>query len=88
MLKLQPLFLFILACEVAIAFQPLPQPVVPISSTQLFRKSDSKWDNLVDEEDEDQADLIKARPDMKYLPRNIQRQHQNFVAIKTLMKDL
>lgn len=50
-------------------------------STAIFRKSDSKWDNLVDEDEDDPNVMIDARPDMKYLPRNVVRQHQNFDAL-------
>ena len=55
--------------------------------SEIYRKSDSKWDNLVDDEDNDdngnELDLLaRARPDMKYIPRNVQRQHHNFVAIR------
>ncbi|CAB9521834.1 expressed unknown protein [Seminavis robusta] len=54
-------------------------PAVSRPSTPLFRQSDSKWDHL---DDEDGENDLRARPDMKYVPRNVQRQHQNFVAIR------
>lgn len=74
-------FLSMLCMETASAFQtPLLPKIARASVTQIFRKSDSKWDNLVDEDDEE--DLIQARPDMKYIPRNVQRQHQNFNALR------
>jgi hypothetical protein len=53
-------------------------------TTRVYRKSDSKWDDLSDDEAEaNELDLLaRAMPDMKYVPRNVQRQHQNFVAIR------
>jgi hypothetical protein len=48
-------------------------------SSCLFLSS-SKWDNLVDEDDNDAGPPIP--PDMKYVERNVMRQHQNFVAIR------
>ena len=54
-------------------------PPGPLSSTKLFRQK-SKWDDLEDEDDEDE-DPILAAHDMKYIPRNVQRQHFNFNAI-------
>jgi len=44
-------------------------------STLLF--SSSKWDNLVDE---DEGPPVPY--DMKYVERNVRRQHENFVAIR------
>ena len=44
--------------------------------TRLF--SSSKWDNLIDEDDEGPP----IPPDMKYVERNVMRQHENFVAIR------
>lgn len=49
----------------------------PCSSARLALSS-SKWDNLVDDEDEGPP----VPPDMKYVPRNVIRQHQNFVDIR------
>lgn len=41
------------------------------------------WDNLIDDDDdEDSAARISAPPDMKYMPRNVMRQHENFVAMR------
>jgi len=50
---------------------------MPRYSSPLF--SSSKWDNLVDE-DEDEGPPIS--PDMRYIERNVMRQHQNFCAIR------
>jgi hypothetical protein len=39
----------------------------------------SKWDNLIDEDEDDGP---PASPDMRYVPRNVMRQHQNFIDIR------
>lgn len=76
-----------------VAFQPVTAGSNPVQkanlqnaaachwsfSTKLFREP-SKWDNLVDEDDEEE--LLPAPPDMKYVPRNVMRQHQNFFDIR------
>ena len=81
-------------CQCVLAFQgpqatcivsrPQPTPTFVIrrplsSSTKLFR-TPSKWDNIDEEDDEE--DALRAPQDMKYVPRNVMRQHQNFVAIR------
>ena len=43
-----------------------------------------KWDNLIDEDDEQQQQLsllVSSFLDMKYVPRNVMRQNQHFLAI-------
>lgn len=71
------------------AFTLLPQnsPVIVtktrggVSSSSLFVEK-SKWDNLVDEDDEDEVEDIPAPPDMRYTPRNCKRQQIHFLAIR------
>eukprot|EP00978_Attheya_sp_CCMP212_P015549 scaffold40075_cov52-Attheya_sp.AAC.1 len=41
----------------------------------------SKWDNLVDEDEDEEVGLPGPR-DMQYIPVNVMRQNQNFVAIR------
>ena len=62
----------------AMAFQALlPRPHVaatprldrPFSSSVRVYRTASKWDNLVDEDDEEE--YIPGPPDMKYIPRNV-----------------
>jgi hypothetical protein len=73
------------------AFTLLPQnsPLVVAAKTRggvspLFVEK-SKWDNLVDEDDddyEDEVEDIPAAPDMKYIGRNCKRQQEHFLAIR------
>lgn len=51
------------------------------STTTLLSLSSSKWDNLVDEDDDENRITISF-PDMKYLERNVMRQHQHFCDIR------
>jgi hypothetical protein len=46
------------------------------AATRIF----SKWDNIIDEDDEDDGPPVS--PDMRYVPRNIMRQHENFINIR------
>ncbi|KAG7351850.1 hypothetical protein IV203_007898 [Nitzschia inconspicua] len=54
----------------------------------LNARQPSKWDNIVDEDDDDVEDGNSSRSkipvpsDMTYEPRNAQRQHENFVDIR------
>lgn len=57
-----------------------PLSIVTESPSSSLNLSSSKWDNLVDEDDNDTGPPIP--PDMKYMERNVMRQHQNFVAIR------
>jgi len=41
----------------------------------------SKWDNLIDEDEDEEVGLPGPR-DMQYIPVNVMRQNQNFVAMK------
>ena len=51
-------------------------------SVRLYRTA-SKWDNLVDEDDEEEVMAgPPAPPDMRYIPRNVMRQNQNFMMIR------
>lgn len=51
-------------------------------SIRLCRTA-SKWDNLVDEDDEEEVMAgPPAPPDMRYIPRNVMRQNQNFMMIR------
>jgi hypothetical protein len=51
-----------------------------VSSSLFVEKS--KWDNLVDEDDEEDVEDIPGPPDMKYNPRNCKRQQLHFLAIR------
>jgi hypothetical protein len=75
----------ILSREVVQAFAPRMTTTsqIAVSSMTLGRSTTtttrifSKWDNLVDEDDEP-----PLSPDMRYVPRNIMRQHENFLNIR------
>lgn len=71
----QPQTQFALANAAAAAVRPFS------SSTKIYR-APSKWDDLVDEDDDDEPVNIPATADMKYVPRNVVKQHQNFVALR------
>jgi hypothetical protein len=56
-------------------------------TTSLYaRRPASKWDNIIDEDDEDDAKSFRPKvpvpPDMTYEPRNAKRQHEHFVDIR------
>lgn len=63
------------------------------TTTHLMARSPSKWDNIVDEDDIDKdssssssligSASIPVPPDMTYEPRNVKRQHENFLAIRS-----
>jgi hypothetical protein len=50
-------------------------------TSSLRKVKPSKWDDLVDDDDEDYDDIPVA-PDMKYEPRNVKRAHETFNAIR------
>ena len=53
---------------------------IPVSRTRL---SSRDWIDEVEYVDDDESDSgPPIPPDMKYLPRNVMRQHKNFVAIR------
>ena len=75
---------------------PLTSPTVQIarkiavsrSSTSSLPRFSSKWDNLVDEDDDDDGGLdfgeeLPGPRDMRYIEFNIGRQNRNFVDIRT-----
>lgn len=73
--------------QVVQAFAPSSQ--MKVASTRTMRcymgssSYTSKWDNLVDEDDNEQPPLLLSTfPDMKYVPRNVMRQNQHFLAIR------
>ena len=53
-------------------------------STKAVLQQSHDWIDEVEyvEDDEDESKGPPVRPDMKYLPRNVMRQHKNFVAIR------
>jgi len=44
----------------------------------------TKWDNIVDEDEDDPTTAFVVKPDMEYIPRNVVRQHKNFVALREI----
>ena len=52
------------------------------TKTLLSMVKPTKWDNLVDEDDEDDYDAIPVRPDMTYVERNVKRAHETFLSIR------
>ncbi len=62
------------------------QPVTPAFSRCSISFSTRKdWDAILANDDDDDNDNNKGppvRPDMKYIPRNCQRQNEHFVAIR------
>ena len=53
-------------------------PSFSFAQSNTCLSSSSKWDNLVDEDDEGPP----IPPDMRYNERNVMRQHQHFCAIR------
>ena len=65
----------------------------PISCSFLNARPASKWDNLVDEDEEGDGDddstknfrpNVPVPPDMTYEPRNAMRQHEHFVDLRNV----
>lgn len=52
----------------------------PFSESVRVHRTASKWDNLLDEDDEEEE--IVAPPDMRYIPRNVMRQNQNYMKLR------
>lgn len=73
----------ILSPQAVQAFAPhlLSRIVTSTRTTRCYMGSSSKWDNLVDE-DEDEPPSVSSSPDMKYVPRNVMRQNEHFLAIR------
>jgi hypothetical protein len=70
-----------------IALLPPPRHEALISPSRrrapALALSSKDWDAILAEDDDsNQNGRIPAKPDMQYNPRNIQRQHHNFVAIR------
>lgn len=92
---LSPLFIFILSARATVAFTSFtrthPQLLTPsaASQRQSFPPSTrllsfSKWDNLVDEDDDDIAGGPPVPFDVKYNERNVMRQHENLHSIRDI----
>lgn len=62
----------------SLAFQSLQFRFTRHSAVACSRAKRSKWDDLIDEDDEDVA------PDMTYEPHNLIRQHEHFHAIRAV----
>ena len=55
----------------------------PFSQSIRVYRTASKWDNLVDEDDEDEKMAgPPAPPDMRYITRNVMRQNQNYMKLR------
>lgn len=55
------------------------QPAFSLRSSVLSFSSRKDWDAILADDEEEKPPV---RPDMKYLPRNCQRQHEHFLAIR------
>jgi hypothetical protein len=61
----------------------------PQSTTALPARPKSKWDLILDEEDEDQTkgaieSSIPVPNDMTYVERNVKRSHENFLSLRNI----
>jgi len=61
-------------------WQKYNSPFLLLPTTTLKARPTSKWDNIVDEDEEDEP--IPVAPDMTYEPRNAKRQHEHFLDIR------
>eukprot|EP00537_Pseudo-nitzschia_pungens_P011447 CAMPEP_0172389806 /NCGR_PEP_ID=MMETSP1061-20121228/6608_1 /TAXON_ID=37318 /ORGANISM="Pseudo-nitzschia pungens, Strain cf. pungens" /LENGTH=275 /DNA_ID=CAMNT_0013120033 /DNA_START=224 /DNA_END=1051 /DNA_ORIENTATION=- len=58
------------------------------TATPLFARQKSKWDDLVDEDDDEIEPAFESKipvpPDMTYVERNVKRCHENFLNLRNV----